>query len=208
MSKNNLWKVNEAVSKSKIILRENTGNAGRKTWKPGQPGEFYRNWETHSCIGRVALGCILEYIKRCNLIFIDAQPYCNVFYVESIFLAQTLILCYPLDNLELSSVDGLKSFIFIRTCTYVINVPLFQFANCVRKDTNNFFLAKSSCTILTWLLVFLFVYSLGIIYIDTCDLALCLEVNSELFLSQHGTAKWRTVGYPAPRLWYPYHWCC
>ena len=31
MSKNNLWKVNEAVSKFKIILRENTDNAGRKT---------------------------------------------------------------------------------------------------------------------------------------------------------------------------------
>ena len=43
----------QIVSKSKVVLKEATDNAGRKTWKRGRPGEIYQNCETAGGTGRI-----------------------------------------------------------------------------------------------------------------------------------------------------------
>ena len=64
-------------------------------------------------------------IRTGSLTAASAELLQVIFFMQNFFLAQTLTLCYPTEYLELSAVDVLKSFIFIRTCPYVINVPLF-----------------------------------------------------------------------------------
>ena len=44
ISKTTLWKADEIVSKSKIVLREDVGNTGRETWQPGDLEKHIKTW--------------------------------------------------------------------------------------------------------------------------------------------------------------------
>ena len=54
VKKNALWKKDEIVSKSKIILKEMAGNRG-KTWQTERSGDIYWNRETPGGTGGVEI---------------------------------------------------------------------------------------------------------------------------------------------------------
>ena len=60
VKKNALWKKDEIVSKSKIILKEMAGNRG-KTWQTERSGDIYWNRETTGGTGGVEISVYFLY---------------------------------------------------------------------------------------------------------------------------------------------------
>ena len=57
---NTVWKVDEIISESEIILTDTARRTKWKTWQPGRPREICQNREPPSSIGRVGGSVIIK----------------------------------------------------------------------------------------------------------------------------------------------------